>query len=171
MSILVYDKEEMNDIKTKTKSKNIICPKCNELIKLNIDNYKINLFDCRNQHNIKNISLKDFQKSQIIDLTGIKCNVCKDKNKSITFNNEFYKCNDCKINLCPLCKSSHNNSHNIINYDKINYLCGKHNEPFTDYCKNCKINICFLCDEEHKNHDFISLRKMMINKNNDLEKN
>ena len=81
MTVLVYDKEDMSDIKTKAKSKNIICPKCNELIKLNIENYKINLFDCKNRHNIKNISLKDFQKSQIIDLTNIKCNVCKDKNK------------------------------------------------------------------------------------------
>ena len=165
ISILVYDKDDMKDIKTKVKSKNIICPKCKELIKMNIEDYRINLFDCRNLHNIKNISLKDFKNSQIIDLTNIKCNNCKDKNKSNTYNNEFYKCHDCNINLCPLCKINHSNNHNIIKYDKINYLCCKHNEPFTDYCTKCKINICLLCDEEHKEHELISLRKMLINKN------
>ena len=165
MSILVYDKDAMDNINSKMKSKNIICPQCNELIKMNIDNYSINLFECKNQHSIKNILLKEFQKSQVIDLTNIKCSKCKEKNKSNTFKNEFYKCYECNINLCPLCKSQHNNTHQIINYDKINYLCCKHNEPFTDYCTNCKMNICFLCDEEHNGHDFISLRKMMISKN------
>ena len=165
MSILVYDKDAMDNINSKMISKNIICPQCNELIKMNIDNYSINLFECKNQHSIKNILLKEFQKSQVIDLTNIKCSKCKEKNKSNTFKNEFYKCYECNINLCPLCKSQHNNTHQIINYDKINYLCCKHNEPFTDYCTNCKMNICFLCDEEHNGHDFISLRKMMISKN------
>ena len=59
----------------------------------------------------------------MVDLTKIKCGVCKEKNKSITFNNVFYKCADCNINLCPLCKTKHNKNHNIFNYDKINYIC------------------------------------------------
>ena len=170
MNILVYDKDNVEDIKSKIQSKNVICPKCNELIIMKIENYKINLYECRNNHSINEISLNEFYKSQIIDLRNIKCKLCKEKNKSITFNNDFYKCYNCNINICPLCKTNHDKSHNTINYDKINYLCEKHNEPFTDYCKNCKNNICFLCDGEHDGHNIISLRKMMINKNEVLTK-
>jgi DNA repair exonuclease SbcCD ATPase subunit len=69
------------------------------------------------------------------------------------------------MNLCPLCKSQHNKTHNILNEDKIDYICNKHNEPLINYCNRCKKNICFLCGEEHKEHEIISLGKMMVNKN------
>ena len=170
ISILVYDKDNANEITSKVKSKQVICPSCNELIKMKLENYKINLFDCKNNHSLNYMPLNEFYQTQFIDLRNIKCSVCKDKSKSMTYNNEFYKCCDCNFNLCPLCKSQHNNSHNIINYDKINFLCQKHGEPFTDYCKNCRRNMCFLCDGEHENHDIISLKKMMINKNDMLVK-
>ena len=170
ISILVYDKDSENEIITKIKSRHIICPICKELIKIKIDNYNINLFDCKNNHNLNNLPLNKFHQTQFIDLKDIRCGICKDKSKSITYNNEFYKCCNCNINLCPLCKQVHNNSHNIMNYDKINSLCEKHAEPFTDYCKKCKTNMCFLCDEEHSSHDILSLKKMMINKNEVLIK-
>ena len=116
------------------------------------------------------MSLNKFYQTQFIDLKEIRCGICKDKSKSITYNNEFYKCCNCNINLCPLYKEEHNSSHHIMNYDKINFLCENHGEPFTDYCKKCKTNMCFLCDEEHNGHDIISLKKMMINKNEVLIK-
>ena len=62
----------------------------------------------------------------MINLKNIICNICKERNKSDTYNNEFYKCYECNINICPLCKSKHNNEHNIINYDKVHYICNKH---------------------------------------------
>ena len=164
MSILVYDINNDNENKSKIKSKNIICPKCNEDIKMNIKNYKINLIGCKNNHRINNILFNEFENTQILDLKNIKCGICKDNNKSNTYKNEFYKCYECNINLCPLCKSKHNNNHNIHNYDKLNIICNKHNEPYINYCKKCKINICFLCEEEHNNHEIILLRKMMIDK-------
>ena len=43
--------------------------------------------------------------------------------KSNTFNNEFFICNECKMNLCPLCKSAHDKSSFIINYNDKNYIC------------------------------------------------
>ena len=88
------------------KSKEIICPKCYENIFIKIEEYKINLFNCKNKHNINNILLKDYGN---IDISKIICDICKVKNKSQTYNNEFYRCNICKINICPLCKSNHNN--------------------------------------------------------------
>ena len=65
----------------------------------------------------------------------------------------MYKCNSCKINLCPVCKSSHEELHNIINYDLNNYICELHNEKYISYCQNCKKNTCILCTSEHNNHD------------------
>ena len=171
MSILVYDSDNINNNdKSKIKSKNIICPKCNENCKINIKNYKINLFECKNNHRINNILFNKFEKTQMIDLTKIICGICKETKKSNTFNNEFYKCYECNINLCPLCKSKHNNNHNIYNYDKINYICNKHNELFNNYCNKCKKNICIMCEEEHNGHEVISLGKKMKNKNELINK-
>ena len=91
------------------KSKEIICPKCNENILIKIDEYKINLFNCKNNHQINNILLNEFE--NYIDISKIICNNCKIKNKNNTYNNEFYRCNTCKINICPMCKSSHDKTH------------------------------------------------------------
>ena len=68
------------------------------------------------------------------------------------------------MKLCPLCRSNHQNNHNIINYNDKNYLCKKHNDNFIKYCKDCKENICILCEKDHKTHDNIYLGDMIINK-------
>ena len=170
MNILVYDKNDMSEIDNKITPKNIICPKCNEIIKMKIDHFKINLFECKNNHYFKEITLNELCKSQTLDLRKIQCGKCKEKNKSNTYNNEFYRCHECGINLCPLCKTQHNNTHNIVNYDSIDYLCSRHKDPFIDYCSSCKMNICFLCDEEHEGHNFISLRKKILNKDEIISK-
>ena len=171
MNILVITNENINNNKELIKSKNIICDKCGLDIKINkINNYKIDLCKCKNNHKISNISIKEFEKTQMINLKNIECNICKDKNKSNTYNNEFYKCNECNINICPLCKSKHNKEHNIINYDKIHYICNKHDELFTNYCQKCKMNICFLCEKEHLNHDKQLISNMIFDKKDLLNK-
>ena len=63
------------------KSKEIICPKCNENILIKIDNYKINLFNCKNNHNIDNILLNEYENN--IDISKIICDKCKLKKKVI----------------------------------------------------------------------------------------
>ena len=125
---------------------------------------KLNLFECKNNHKNNNILFDEFQNIQMIDLTKIKCGICNKNNKSNTFNNEFFKCYECNINLCPLCKTQHNKIHNIYNYDKINYLCCKHNELLSNYCNKCKMNLCTICEKEHFGHEIFSLGKMMVNK-------
>ena len=169
ITILVNDNDIINKDNSKFKLKNIICPECKENVKMKLKNYEINLFGCINNHTTNNILYDEFEKSQMIDLTKIKCGVCKEKNKTSTFNNEFYKCYECSINLCPLCKTKHKKNHNIYNYDKINYLCLLHNEPFTNYCKYCKKDLCFMCDG-HNGHEILSLGKMMKNKNQLMNK-
>ena len=155
MNILVNEDDNPIKIENIIKSKEIIYPKCNENILIKIDNYKINLFNCKNNHNIDNILLNEYENN--IDISKIICDNCKINNKSNTYNNEFYRCNICKINLCPLCKSKHNINHKIINYDNKNYICEIHNKEYIKYCNNCKSNICMICLKEHKNYSIIDL--------------
>jgi len=90
--------------------------------------------------------------------------------KGETYKNIFYKCNECNINICPLCQINHNKNHIMIDYDKINYICNKHDEPFTSYCKKCNKNICSKCEKEHINHENISFINMIIDKKDLLNK-
>jgi hypothetical protein len=144
------------------KSKDIICPKCKEVCQFEIKDYEINLFGCKNGHIEKNIKLNKFNDSQYIDLSKIICGICKKKNKSQTYNNEFFRCYQCNINLCPLCSSTHDKTHSIINYDSKNYICNRHKEAFIKYCKNCQIDICLSCIKSHKNHELINYEDIMV---------
>ena len=80
MNILVMCNENQNNGKKLIRSKNIICPECGEDIKIKINNYKIDLFECKNNHVIKSLSLNEFEKIQMIDLMKIKCDICKENN-------------------------------------------------------------------------------------------
>ena len=125
MCILVFEKEIdpypiPNDI---IKSKDVICPICKEIIKMDIKDYKIRLYECKNRHNIENILLDEFEETQNLELNKIICDICHKCNKSISYNNKFFKCNTCNKNICPLCNSNHDKSHKIIDYDeKILYM-------------------------------------------------
>ena len=145
INILVNEIDEEIIKKNEMISKEIICPKCKENILIIINEYKINLFNCKNNHNIYNILIKEFENIEKIDISKIICDKCKINNKSNTYKNEFYRCNICKMNICPLCKSNHNNNHKLINYNNKNYICEIHKKDYNRYCKDCKINICLLC--------------------------
>ena len=104
-------------------------------------------------------------------MTKIICDICKKNNKSISYNNIFYICNTCNINICLLCKSNHDQSHKLINYDDKYYICKKHNEAYISYCETCKQNLCTLCDK-HKEHkriffsDILPKKDVLIKKIN-----
>ena len=172
ISILVYDKNTNISIQNKglVKSKEIICPECKQNCLFKFDGVnKINLYGCKNNHE-KEILIEEFENTQNIDASKIICcnyNNCNN-NKFKSYNKQFYRCLTCKNNLCLLCKSTHNQSHYIIDYDKINYFCDIHNDLFTSYCKNCKKNLCMLCENEHnkdKNHNIIDYKRLIENKN------
>jgi len=164
---------EINKMNNKKKSEEIICPRCGESIFMTIKDYKINLFDCKNKHKINNLLLNEFEKTQIIDLSKINCNNCNET-KDNTYNNLFYRCLECGINICPLCKSKHDKSHKIINYDEKNYICIEHNERYKYYCPQCKVNICQYCESKHKNHNISNLnpynKNQLLNELNKFEK-
>ena len=158
-----------NKNNTLVNNKYIKCPICKEDIRMKIKDYKIELYDCKNKHNINNILLEEYENTQKLDISKIICNICNNINKSNTYNNNFYICNTCKINICPLCKSKHDKKHNIINYDQKEYICEKHNEIHIKYCNTCKINICLSCYEDHNKNEIISYEN--INPNIDKIKN
>ncbi len=94
----------------------IICPECNENILIKIQDYKINMFNCKNNHKYQNISFEDLNDSQKIDISKIKCNICNESN--INNINEIYICINCNKNICNLCKANHDTNHLVLNYEK-----------------------------------------------------
>ena len=140
MKVLVQFLKKDTIVDVTIKSNEIICSKCKEPCLLEIEDYKIKLYKCKNNH-INKIKIKDFPDTQKINISKIICGNCKIKNKGNCPNNKFFKCLICNKNLCLLCKPNHNLEHNIIIYDQINYICSKHNEHFIKYCKDCDVNI------------------------------
>ena len=130
MSILVNSVNSINENKNEDIISSIypICPICKDNARIKIQDYKINIFGCKNGHKINNLLIDEYENSQKIDITQIKCDICKLKNKSNTFNNEIYIYNLCKIILCPIYKVKHDKNHNIINYELKNFTCKIHNE-------------------------------------------
>ena len=151
--------EELNKNKI-IKSKNIICPICKENIGIKVEDYKIKLYECKNKHIVNNILLEKYEDTQYIDISKIKCEICKEKNKSNSLGNQFYRCNICQINICPLCKLEHDKNHNIINYELKDYICEEHNKPYVEYCVKCNKDICSFCEQVHNNHKIIFYRNI-----------
>ena len=169
MNILVVEAEPDIDSNTLKEIKHVVCPICKENCRLNIDNYKVKLFECINGHPSNTILLNEYDLTTKVEQSDIKCGICKENDKGNAYNNLFYICLNCKINLCPLCKSSHDKEHNIIDYDDKNYVCDKHNELFNSYCNSCKKNLCILCEKEHINHHIISYSQVISEKESKLE--
>ena len=162
------DRTTMNSINNQKKSKYILCPKCLEVININIKDFKFKLFGCKNGHIIENLSFSDLNNSQFLygfDESKIICDICKKVNKAKAYNNLFFICNTCNKNICPLCNSSHDKSHIIIEYEEKYFKCNLHNESNVFYCNDCNENICILCENTHNNHNKISLVEMLPDKN------
>ena len=153
IKMLVYDKEANNSKSDKyVISNEIVCPICKEKAFINVGYNKMDIFNCKNNHYTNGIKFEDFEDTQKINISKIFCDFCDNKDKGNIYNNELFKCLDCKKNLCPMCKAKHDSSHKIINYDDKDFICENHNEQFICYCSNCKENLCASCKEEHNEH-------------------
>ena len=159
---IIEDKEELK------LSKDIICPECKEICLINFDDYKIILNKCKNGHNIENILLDEFNNLQKINEAKIKCDQCE-RNKKELYNNKLFKCCSCNLNICPLCKSLKHKDHITIDYELKDYLCNMHGERYISYCKKCNKNLCDLCERDHKGHNYDSLNKLIIDKDNNKD--
>ena len=165
MNIIVGLKDrQINGKKNLIKAGQIICPQCGEIAKIFIKDYRINIFGCKNNHTTYNISFNKFEETQIIDESKIICGKCKDKNKENSFNKQFYICWKCKLNLCPLCKVSHDKNHYVMEYELKNYICPEHGENYSSYCQTCDKNICIECGSMHSTHNIIYFGKILPNK-------
>ena len=113
------DRTTMNSINNQKKSKYILCPKCLEVININIKDFKFKLFGCKNGHRFDNISLSKFNETQNLDISKIFCDKCK-KSKASFYNNKLSICTNCKCNICPGCeeREHHDRTHKTIDYEK-----------------------------------------------------
>ena len=87
----------------------------------------------------------------MFDLSKVKCEICKEIDLNEIYS--FYRCIECKKNMCSLCKDDHDKTHKIINYNEKEYTCDNHNSIFLYYCTKCRTNMCFFCQKEHTNHN------------------
>jgi len=163
ITILAYDSNNIStNIKYLKASDYVICPICKESAILGEKDYKLIIYGCHNEHVTNNILINKYDDSQKIDYSKIICNICNKNNINNTYNNEFYLCDICEINICPICKSKHDNNHKIIKYKNKEYKCHIHNEKYVSYCNKCKKNLCMICENNHNDHDKIYLGKLII---------
>ena len=171
IKILVNDLDiEDEELDTLKLSNDIICPECLEDCIINIIDYKITLNNCHNKHTYSNILINELNDYQKINEAKIICrnNECN-INKSKAYENKFFICCDCNINLCPMCKSIHNKEHIIIDYELKNYICNVHGEKYIFYSKKNDKNLCDLCIPEiDENEEYIYLNKLLKNKEMDI---
>ena len=163
MIVIVYDNnidENLNEDKNKIMANHVICPICKESACIYFENMKIKIVKCKYNHT-SYLLFNQFKETQIIDESKIICNVCKEKNKSNSYNKIMYICNTCHINLCTLCHQNHDKNHNIIRYEQKYYNCEIHNRTYNSFCNNCKKDICVLCEAEHEHHTIISYAKLI----------
>jgi len=171
MTILSVSKDEQINKEKKrendsfVKAEQVICPKCGEISKINIKDYIINLYGCKNNHSTENILLENFEETQKIDESKIICGDCNAKNKKNAYHKLFYFCWHCKINLCPLCKETHKKDHYIEDYNMKNYICPDHGDNYYSYCQTCDKNLCIGCENEHLNHNKINFGTILPKKN------
>ena len=141
----------------------IICPKCSENCKFNVKDYKINLYDCPNNHKIENILIEEFNQTQNINENKINCSDCKASLKINSEENEIYFCINCKKNMCEKCKLKHDKYHYLVNYEDKNYICKDHQRYYDSFCNTCNKNICIVCYSGHDKHDIKSFGYMIPN--------
>ena len=118
----------------KFNNKIIICPECKENSRIAINNYKFSFLGCKNGHYIKDLLLNDFQKTQSVAKTKIFCQKCNRANQDNLNNNNIYLCLKCNQYLCESCKSMHDKTHKLINYQEKYFICNLHFEPFNSFC-------------------------------------
>ena len=149
MNILVFDKDENNDMDGKIiKSKEVICPECKEYILISIKDYKINLTQCKNNHIKKNILLETFER---FNLKKRIFKICSQCSKNIE-NEDIIKCKDCKKIYCQSCSKNDIHIKNDDNKkEKINVKCNEHKSIKEYFCLECSKKVCYDCYIKKKN--------------------
>ena len=191
INISVYQKNDSNqkplnlvmpaNLKFK-ESKNIICPRCKGISEIDLNNFKIIIKNCINNHSMSGLFMNDFVYTQYLDESRIKCKYCN-KTENELINDENNKDNklllcSCGVVYCQACKETHdkneikdkNVKHCNIDYKNKDYFCVEHNANFTGYCHRCKKNICDKCEKEKHNKHRIDFFKKISPKETFIQK-
>ena len=158
-------------------SEHIICPRCKFMSEIDINNFKVYITNCNNNHSMPGLFMNDFNTTQYIDESRILCQECKKSQKELLISTEnqsnvLQMCS-CGMSICQSCFPSHkekilNKNHNSIPYQDKDYFCFEHNNIYSAYCQKCKKNICEKCEEIHNNHQ-IDLYKNILLKDNIIQ--
>ena len=158
-------------------SEHIICPRCKFMSEIDINNFKVYITNCNNNHSMPGLFMNDFNTTQYIDESRILCQECKKSQKELLISTEnqsnvLQMCS-CGMSICQSCFPSHkekilNKNHNPIPYQDKDYFCFEHNNIYSAYCQKCKKNICEKCEEIHNNHQ-IDLYKNILLKDNIIQ--
>lgn len=148
------------EIKVFKRSKIIKCPTCicnNCVIK--VENYKLHFTNCfhhGNKHE-DSMNLFDYDKTQKIDFSQIKCCYSRCPKNQNTELNDFNKCLECSkaIGHARYYCREHSESHFhkgdcLIKYNEKYFYCTQHFKKFICYCSTHKLNLCENCIEGHK---------------------
>ena len=167
----------------------IVCPKCETTAIIEKKGLNLNVLNCENFHNIKNITFDAFDQF-VYDYNNdnkeykkkFRCNICgipKDKLKV----DKMYMCS-CGCRVCDECRnslhkpenkySSENKGHFQVNIEDKNYYCMKHGaKNYTCYCLDCNSNLCDECKRmhEYEKHEIEYFKDIRVTKDyvKDLE--
>ena len=93
--------------------KEVLCPVCSEPCQIKIDEYKISLINCKNEHKTENLKLSELQeiikKQKTNENKFYICETHKEKYEKY--------CETCKLDLCQKCEEGHK-EHSIIEFKK-----------------------------------------------------
>ena len=167
--ILVYLNENTENENTVKISTNYIKNAQNDnpaIVEFSSD-YMITLSDVKK--NMQKIKLQDYNKTQIVDQSKIKCSNCSNTRANI-YQNKFYFCFECEQNFCPTCQILHQKQHkNIVDYSLKYFKCPYHKgQNFISYCVDCKMNFCIFCTNKHKTHDIINFANLLQEENKEF---
>ena len=192
INISVYQKNDSNLKATNIimpnnlnfkESKHIICPKCKFMSEIDINNFKITLKNCNNNHSMPGLFMNDFVNTQFFHESKIKCKFChKSENELLadenTKNHKLLLC-ACGTIVCQGCYEKHNEEskkgdknkqHTTVEYKNKDYFCIDHNIIYSGYCHKCKKNICDKCEKDKHNKHRIDLFKKISPKDVFIQK-
>ena len=102
--IYIFNLKKIN-VKKDEQLNNLLCPFCEELISMAINDEKTTLKNCCNNHKLQNLSISLFIKLQ--NKIKEKDKSCFNCNNNLIYYNHYYICS-CNNFICPLCRDEHN---------------------------------------------------------------
>jgi hypothetical protein len=110
--------EKGNNNSISTNNNNIICPKCGEISLVNIKDYKISFYQCKNGHILSNIPFDEYNLTQKFHESS---NNNIQSNNICEIHNQIYNsfCEKSNKNLCKICQKEQKEKLDLIYFKDI----------------------------------------------------